>query len=170
MQERPEPTYDVAGADLGASRQLRKSLETLRSAELGPEVRKQLDDVIAGRMSMREFGKSDAFAGILDRVLTPQAMNKLSGLSPTELEAMADQGRAEQERLRTGQPAPAMSSVNDSAPPQDAPNAPRRPEDPTTVRLHPGTRKPNREQVVTPDEPDEDDLYFQERRQRGWLV
>lgn len=26
-----------------------------------------------------------------------------------------------------------------------------------------------RDVVVTPDEPDEDDAYFQERRQRGWL-
>ncbi|WP_267465957.1 hypothetical protein [Nocardia cyriacigeorgica] len=38
------------------------------------------------------------------------------------------------------------------------------------VQLHPGTRKPNREQVGTPDEPDEDDVYLQERQQRGWLV
>ncbi|MBF6086837.1 hypothetical protein IU438_07070 [Nocardia cyriacigeorgica] len=165
MPQQPDPTYDVAGADLGASRQLRKSLEALRSAAAGPEVSKQLDDVIAVRTSMREFGKSDAFAGILDRVLTPQAMNKLSGLSPAELEAMAEQGRAEQARLRT-EPTAAADALSA----QDAPRTPLRPETPQTVQLHPGTRKPNREQVVTPDEPDEDDLYFQERRQRGWLV
>ncbi|MBF6100633.1 hypothetical protein IU510_21490 [Nocardia cyriacigeorgica] len=165
MSKQPDPIYDVAGADPGASRQLRKSLEALRSAAAGPEVSKQLDDVIAGRTSMREFGKSDAFAGILDRVLTPQAMNKLSGLSPAELEAMAEQGRAEQARLRT-EPTAAADALSA----QDAPRTPRRPETPQTVQLHPGTRKPDREQVVTPDEPDEDDLYFQERRQRGWLV
>ncbi|VFA99167.1 hypothetical protein [Nocardia cyriacigeorgica] len=165
MPQQPDPTYDVAGADLGASRQLRKSLEALRSAATGPEVRKQLDDVIAGRASMREFGTSDAFAGILDRVLTPQAMNKLSSLSPSELEAMAEQGRAEQARLREP-----TAIAADAVPAQVAPREPRGPETPQTVQLHPGTRKPNREQVVTPDEPDEDDLYFQERRQRGWLV
>ncbi|NEW25388.1 hypothetical protein [Nocardia cyriacigeorgica] len=170
MHQQPDPTYDVAGADLGASRQLRKSLEALRSAAPGADVRKQLDDVIAGRVSMREFGRSDAFAGILDRVLTPQAMNKLSTLSPAELEAMAEQGRAEQARLRAEPTSTIAPSVNDSAPTQDAPPSHHTPSSPRTVQLHPGTRKPNREQIVTPDEPDEDDLYFQERRQRGWLV
>ncbi|MFE3443481.1 hypothetical protein ACFXNW_10650 [Nocardia sp. NPDC059180] len=170
MQERPEPTYDVAGGDPGASRQLRKSLEALRFAAAAPEVRKQLDDVIAGRMSMREFGKSDAFAGILDRALTPHAMNKMSTLSPSELETMAEQGRAEQQQLRTEQPATAEPTAFEYSPSQDTQLPPRAPEDHPTARLHPGTRKPNREQVVTPDEPDEDDLYFQERQQRGWLV
>ena len=32
-----------------------------------------------------------------------------------------------------------------------------------------GTGKANREQLYTPDEPDDDDLYFQERRNNGWL-
>jgi hypothetical protein len=33
----------------------------------------------------------------------------------------------------------------------------------------PGTRKPDRERIVTPDEPDDDDLYYRNRRQSGWL-
>ncbi|WP_433755530.1 hypothetical protein [Nocardia sp. CA-135398] len=34
----------------------------------------------------------------------------------------------------------------------------------------PGTRKPNRDRVVTPtDDEDEDDEYFRDRQQRGWL-
>ncbi|NEW40979.1 hypothetical protein GV793_18970 [Nocardia cyriacigeorgica] len=169
MQERPEPTYDVAGGDPGASRQLRKSLEALRSAAPSPEIRKQLDDVIAGRVSMREFGTSDGFAGILDRALPPRAMNKLSSLSSSELEAMAEQGLAEQDRLRDERPDAARPTATEPESP-DPRAAAQTSADRAEVRLHPGTRKPNRERVVTPDEPDEDDLYFQERQQRGWLV
>ncbi|WP_329405771.1 hypothetical protein OG563_28815 [Nocardia vinacea] len=34
----------------------------------------------------------------------------------------------------------------------------------------PGTRKPNRDRIVTPtDDDDEDDEYFRDRQQRGWL-
>ncbi|MFI2477230.1 hypothetical protein [Nocardia xishanensis] len=32
-----------------------------------------------------------------------------------------------------------------------------------------GTQKPDRDRIVTPDDLDEDDRYFQDRNQRGWL-
>jgi hypothetical protein len=37
-------------------------------------------------------------------------------------------------------------------------------------QIIPGTRKPNRELVYQPDDyEDDDDRYFRERRQHGWL-
>ncbi|WP_433713009.1 hypothetical protein ACQP2U_01445 [Nocardia sp. CA-084685] len=44
------------------------------------------------------------------------------------------------------------------------------PTEPTAGVVHPGTRKPNRDRIVAPDEPDEDDRYFRDRQQNGWLV
>lgn len=43
------------------------------------------------------------------------------------------------------------------------------PSDSTPGHVIPGTRKPNRDQVFIPDEPDDDDLYFQQHCQNGWL-
>ncbi|WP_433733168.1 YbaB/EbfC family nucleoid-associated protein [Nocardia sp. CA-129566] len=39
----------------------------------------------------------------------------------------------------------------------------------TPGHVIPGTRRPNRDQVFIPDEPDDDDLYFQQHHQNGWL-
>ncbi|WP_435592537.1 hypothetical protein [Nocardia sp. bgisy118] len=39
----------------------------------------------------------------------------------------------------------------------------------SAVREQAGTRKPNRDRIVTAGDLDDDDLYFQDRNQRGWL-
>ena len=53
MDKQPEVVFDVARGDLGASRSLRRSLEILKSATPDPEIRRRLDDVLAGGGFMR---------------------------------------------------------------------------------------------------------------------
>lgn len=158
MDKQPEVVFDVARGDLGASRSLRRSLEILKSATPDPEIRRRLDDVLAGRASMREFGLSGAFASILDQV-PKGAMERAAAMPEDERQRLAERGEAELARLRTLETDEETTSVAE-APPE-------RPQPPPTVI--PGTRKPNRDRVVTPDEDDEDDAYFRDRRQRGWL-
>lgn len=69
----------------------------------------------------------------------------------------------EQYAERFPDPAPASPPApsSTSAAPWPAPVAPAYP-----APAPPATRKPDRDRVVTPDEPDEDDLYFQ---RRSWL-
>lgn len=156
MSNQPEVVFDVAGGDLGVSRGLRRSLEILKSATPDPEVRRRLEDVLAGRASMREFGLSDAFAKLLDGV-PKHAFEQAASMSEEERSRLAAQGEAELERLRNLDSEAASSVRSNPPPPADVG---------LTVQ---GTRKPNRDLIVTPDEPDDDDLYFQERRSRGWL-
>ncbi|WP_227983198.1 hypothetical protein [Nocardia spumae] len=165
MENPPEFSFDVAQGDLGASRQLRRSLETIKSAVTDPHLRKQLDDVLSGRRSMRDFGTSDAFAGIMDSV-PPSQLNRALTMPEDQRLALAQRGEQELERLRNEQEEPPSPPVRPAPSP---PSPPDRPKD-TGSQVIPGTRKPNREQLYTPDEPDEDDLYFQQRRDRGWLA
>lgn len=163
MEDRSEVSFDVAHGDIAVSRQLRRSLETIKSAVTDPDLRKQLDDVLNGRRSMRDFGTSDAFAGIMDSVPAGQ-LNRALTMPEDQRQALAQAGEQELERLRGDQhesaPAP---------PPGSVPPTPSTPAKDSGSPVIPQTRKPNREQLYTPDEPDEDDLYFQQRRNRGWL-
>jgi hypothetical protein len=169
----PEPSdevvFDVARGDVGIARQLRQSLEVIMSATSDPDLRRQLDDVLAGRASMREFGATEAFAGIMDRI-PRERLNRSLALPEDERERLAARGEAELDRLRQERPAGDPDTV--TQPPRQNPPPPHRiPElSRTTGRVIPGTRKPNREQIYIPDdELDDDDRYYQERRRQGWL-
>ncbi|MBF6333885.1 hypothetical protein [Nocardia transvalensis] len=164
MAQPSEFVFDVARGDLGVSRQLRQSLQVIKSATTDPALRRQLDDVLAGRTGMREFGTSDAFARILDRV-PRQQFDRVFSMPEEERERLAAQGRAELERLRNESPEQTASMTPPPEPPRPGPASPS----PAGGHVIRGTRKPNREQLFIPDEPDDDDRYFQERRQRGWL-
>jgi hypothetical protein len=174
MTPSDEFVYDVAKGDLGASRMLRRSLEVLRSSSTDPEMRKQLDDLIKGRASVREFTKSAAFAGLLDGMAKDIFVHENS-TSDEEKRRLAALGEAELERARTMRPdelpgEPAAPPATPAAPavPERVVAAP--PPPPPPASLQGVGRRPYREEVVTPDEPDEDDLYFRERNERGWLV
>ncbi|MEV0250671.1 YbaB/EbfC family nucleoid-associated protein [Nocardia sp. NPDC050712] len=58
-------------------------------------------------------------------------------------------------------PAPPVPPVPSPAPPASPPGWP------TETTPPPRTRKPDRDQIVTPDEPDDDDDYF---NKKSWLV
>ncbi|CCF66143.1 hypothetical protein [Nocardia cyriacigeorgica] len=172
MNQPPEFMFDVARGDIGVARRLRKSLERIKASPMAadPRVRNALEDVLSGKMSVREFGRSSTFANLLDQI-PKQKLDDVLNQSEQQRERLAKQGEADLERLRSEEPQrpdqPASGSPEqegrrpEASPPSAPPSA--------SAPLIPGTRKPNRDQIFTPDEPDEDDLYFQERRNRGWL-
>ncbi|MBF6213036.1 hypothetical protein IU433_26975 [Nocardia puris] len=153
----PEPMLDVARGDAAVSRQVGEALRIIAHHSRDEDLKRQIREILAGNGSVRDLARTDPFNRILDGVL-PTAMQELAELSEDERERLAEEGRAELERYRdTTAPPP--------APEADQPPAEPAPQDPVL----PGTRKPNRDQIVTPDVPDSDDDYFSERRQRGWL-
>ncbi len=166
MTQPSESIFDIAKGDPGVSRYLRKSLETIRSNSTDPDMRRQLDDVLAGRTGMREFGRSDAFARLMDRV-PRQAYERAAAMSQEDLEKLAAQGQAVLERFRNQPP---EDIVQPPPPPTEtlrpAPPAPNPPGD----RVISGTRRPNREQIVAPSDLGDDDDYYRDHQQRGWLV
>lgn len=158
----PEPIHDLAHGDLGASRQLSRAIRVLMDTATDPRVKEQLRGVLEGRGSARELMHSEAFNRVLDRTV-PAAMQRFAGMLEEERQQLAASGEAELVRLR--------SEPLEDQQPSDRPSPrPERPGPATGDTLVPGTRKPNRDRVVAPtDDEDEDEEYFRDRRQRGWL-
>ncbi|MFF0543210.1 hypothetical protein ACFYTF_10260 [Nocardia thailandica] len=165
----PEPVLDVARGDVAVSRQVSAALRVIAAGSGDATLKQQITEILAGRASVREFARTESFNRILDTVL-PTAMNKLTDLPQDELQRLAEQGRADIERYRY--------TITPDAPIQPATPAPSSPSTPDTSSpaastpraVVAGSRKPNREQIVGPsDDLDEDDRYFQDRRNRGWL-
>ncbi|MEV0852732.1 hypothetical protein [Nocardia fluminea] len=155
----PEPIHDLARGDIGVSRQLSRALRVLMDTATDPQLKNQLRGILAGTGSARDLLHSEGFNQVLDRTM-PDAMRHFAEMSDEERQRLAEQGEADLARLRV-QPL-ADEQHPPPAPPTFTPSAP-------ADNVVPGTRKPNRERIVTPDEDDEDDAYFRERQQRGWL-
>ncbi|MBF6082880.1 hypothetical protein IU485_16060 [Nocardia cyriacigeorgica] len=169
-----EPILDVAGGDPAVSRQLSDALRAIAANTTDPAVKDQISAVLEGKLAVRDFVRAEAFNQTLDRVM-PAALEEFESMPEDQRQRLAEQGEAELERYRAElrEPTPPAEPMNHSQRPQ-SPGPPEAASTTTTTgagagQLIPGTRKPNRDVIVTPDEPDEDDLYFQERRQRGWL-
>lgn len=169
----PEPQIDVAHGDIGLSRFLQDTLKVLASNTKDADLQRQIEEISAGRASLHSLMQCGAFTQIIDQAL-PAAGQEAAARSDDELHRLAEAGEAILESYRNEDldtpPNTEQSSESASQKPLDhtleAPQA----DDPGPTRnAIPGTRKPNRDQIVSPDELDEDDLYFQERRQRGWL-
>lgn len=120
-----------------------------------PKLEDQIRGILGGQGSARELMHSEAFNRVLDGTL-PAAIEQFTAMSEEERRRLADQGDAEALRFR-------------SEPPADTPGPTSPMPAPSGDVVVPGTRKPNRDRVVTPDEDDADDEYFRERHQRGWL-
>jgi hypothetical protein len=91
--EAPEPMLDVARGDQLLSRHLRRSIELLRDHTDDKDFRRQLDDVLAGRQSLREA----AFTGTFDRGLSPhfeRGLREWERLSEAEHDRLAQEGEA----------------------------------------------------------------------------
>lgn len=168
----PEPIHDLARGDVAVSRQLSRALRVLMDGTADPQLKNQLRGILEGKGSARDLMGSDAFNRILDRTL-PSAMRQFAEMPEDERNRLVAQGEAELDRLRN-QPTevrhPVGATPSTDQPQAQSPTVPPTPSSPTAGTVLPGTRKPDRERVVAPDEPDEDDLYFRERQQRGWLV
>ncbi|WP_051027035.1 hypothetical protein [Nocardia higoensis] len=163
---RDEPMLDLAGGDIGMSRHLAKAMKIIAdSPGTDPDLKAQLREIMRGQANLRDLMHSDAFARLTDAAI-PAALEQTAAMSTEEIERKAALGEAILESYRHQPP------ETDPAP--DAPKAPVAPRsvsdpEPAARPVIPGTRRPNRDRVVTPDEDDEDDLYFRERHQRGWL-
>lgn len=175
-----EPMLDLAGGDIGMSRHLRSALNILAGSGLAPDMEKQLREIAQGNGSLRDLRHSESFLRLSDSVLA-QTQEDLRGRPPEEKQRLIDEGNATLESYRrrdpnTPEPADAVPPPKPSSGPDHLGALPG-----STATTGPATtgdpapqpprnrRQSWRDVVVTPDEPDEDDLYFQERRQRGWL-
>ncbi|MGW5386122.1 hypothetical protein [Nocardia sp. NPDC003963] len=166
----PEPMFDVARGDAATSRQLGEALRTLAANTRDPALRALTREVLDGRMGVRDFARTETISKLLDSAV-PAMMKRIGALSEEERERLAEQGRADLERYRQQAAAGPEPTADD--PWRDMPA--RQPEPSPAAEPHSvsppadrGTRR-RKEEVVTPDEPDEDDLYFEQRRRHGWL-
>lgn len=159
----PEPIHDLARGDIGISRQLSRALRVLMDNATEPRLKNELRGILEGKGSARELLHSEAFNRVVDQTM-PAAMNQFADMTNEQRQRLAEQGEADLVRLRS-QPLPDEFGPEPVAD-QPAPPAP----EPATSIVVPGTRRPNRERIVTPDDEDEDDRYFRERNQRGWLA
>lgn len=159
----PEPIHDLARGDIAVSRQLSRALQVIMAGVADPQLKKEIRAILDGRGSARELMRSDAFNLVLDQTL-PAAMQQFADMPEEERERLAAQGRAQLDQLRNQPPEwPVPPRTAEPPPPPPPPPAP-------PVAPAPAVRRPSyKDQVVTPDEPDEDDLYFGERRKNGWL-
>jgi hypothetical protein len=164
----PEPIHDLARGDVAVSRQLSKALRVILAGTADPQLKNQIRAILDGQGSARELMRSDAFNVVLDQTM-PAAMQQFADMPEDERQRLAAQGRAELDRLRD-QPPGLFSPFRPVEPPPTPapPVAPQLPPPPVTAAPS-VRRKSYKDQVVTPDEPDEDDLYFSERRKNGWL-
>ncbi|MEV6661651.1 hypothetical protein [Nocardia fluminea] len=165
-----EPIHDLAHGDVAKSRQLSVALRTIMNASADPALENQIRAILEGRGSARDLMHSEAFNTVLDQTM-PSAIQQFADMPEEERQRLAAQGEQQLERLRN-QPPESFTPFRTGETTQNPVPAPEATQSasPSSSAVHPGTRKPNRERIVAPDEPDEDDLYFEDRRNRGWLV
>ncbi|MFE9325695.1 hypothetical protein ACIHDR_30655 [Nocardia sp. NPDC052278] len=179
---REEPMLDLAGGDVGMSRHLAKALNIIvGSPGLAPDLKAQMQEILQGKGTIRDLVHSESFARLGDAVI-PKALEDFAATSPEEIQRKAELGNAILESYRNQDPetSPPAEPSPSSSPEQSPTSAPQG--TPSTSasevgssgnhpasHVIPGTRKPNRDRIVTPDDLDDDDLYFQDRNQRGWL-
>ncbi|APE32755.1 hypothetical protein BOX37_00820 [Nocardia mangyaensis] len=166
MKRDNEPMLDLAGGDIGMSRHLAKALKILADSDIDKGLQKQFRDIAEGKASMRDLAQSEAFLRLSDAVV-PKALADVANTPADEMQRWAAAGEAILERYRNEVPDESAEPMPAGEPSsgEPAPSA-HVGQEPKVV---PGTRKPNRDRIVTPDEPDDDDLYYQDRRNKGWL-
>ena len=102
-----EPLLDLAHGDAALSRQLRDSLRLLRERSGDPGFRRLVDDVLAGRVSLRDVHHTAAFAAGIDDGVR-QFARGWERLSNDERAELAEEGRLaleeENRRLRDESP------------------------------------------------------------------
>jgi hypothetical protein len=166
-----DPKEVTLDDDPGMSRHLANVLGILSSAPgMDKDFKAQIQDILQGTGTIRDLAQSEAFDRVSDSIV-PQALADFASMPEDERERMAAQGEAVLESYRHQDQEPPASRPSTEKTPPAAPSTPQTPDisgaQPTAA---PGKRKPYREQVVGPsDSEDEDDRYFRERNQNGWL-
>ncbi|GAB3497471.1 DUF3348 domain-containing protein [Amycolatopsis cihanbeyliensis] len=95
----PEPTLDIAHGDVALSKHLKNSLNLLRNKVDDPEFKNLVDDITAGRKSLRDAVTSPVLARALDPLME-QASEHYRNLSEQEREELARTGEQQFEELR----------------------------------------------------------------------
>lgn len=169
MNNREEPMLDPAG-DIGVSRVLLQALKALADNTVDKNLENQLREIRNGTGSLRDLESSESFLRLGDSVLE-QVRQDQAVQTDEEKQRLVDMGNAILERYRHEDPHVSDHEQRAAPEPRPAPEPPAEPVPPHKAASQPASnpRRSWRDVVVTPDEPDEDDLYFQERRQRGWL-
>ncbi|RZU52221.1 hypothetical protein EV385_4068 [Krasilnikovia cinnamomea] len=88
-----EPVLDVAHGNRALSRYLLRSLEILREQSDNQDFRSLVDDVLAGRASLRDVYNTPAFAAGIDPGVR-QFAERWEELSQEERDRMAEEGQA----------------------------------------------------------------------------
>ena len=89
---------DVARGDKAVSQYLRESLAALRDNSEDKDFRRLVDDVLAGKMSLREAAVSDVFERSIMGPLQ-EGMRRYDQLPASEQARLAAEGEAEFARL-----------------------------------------------------------------------
>ncbi|ASR56069.1 hypothetical protein [Cellulomonas sp. PSBB021] len=98
QDERP-PLLSVTAGDAGADRVLRRQVAALRDQAVGTPLGDMLDDVLAGRRTLRDVARTPEF----DEVVAPAARvatEQWAALTPQERETLVAQGREQVARAR----------------------------------------------------------------------
>jgi hypothetical protein len=94
-----DPVLDIARGDPAVSKALSSSLKILRDRSDDPAFKTMVDDILAGKKSLREAASSQAFnQGI--SVKAHAGFEWYRNLSDEERERGAEQGRAQLDQLR----------------------------------------------------------------------
>ncbi|MEV4732321.1 hypothetical protein [Saccharopolyspora sp. NPDC049426] len=94
-----EPVLDIARGDEARSRHLRASLQLLRDRVENPQFRKLVDDVLAGKASLRDVAQTAAF-GQAVAPLAQQAINRVNEMSEDEKQELAEEGERQFDEIR----------------------------------------------------------------------
>lgn len=94
-----EPLLDIARGDAARSRYLRAALGALRDSSGDEAFRSVVNDVLAGKASLRDAAKSEVFSrGLADRV--DAGVQQYANMSEREREVLAAQGEHQLAKLR----------------------------------------------------------------------
>jgi len=86
------PLLGISTYDAGLDRQLRRNLTTLRDKSRGKELAGLLDDVLAGRRSLREVARTPEWNDAVAPAARQMAQ-QWAGLTPTQREEIIAQGQ-----------------------------------------------------------------------------
>jgi hypothetical protein len=108
-----EPMLDIARGDPARSRFLRAALTRLRDTSGDERFHTMVDDILAGRRSLRDAATSEVFnRGIADKV--DEGARRYQELSEAEREALAAMGEQQFAELRgQAEPGPAADAAPD---------------------------------------------------------
>lgn len=109
----PGPTLDIAHGDAALSKHLKNSLNLLRKKTDDPEFKSMVDDIIAGRKSLRDTVGSPVFSRVLDP-LVGRAVEHYRSLSEQERDELAKTGEQQFEAMRADEEPQSETRPGDS--------------------------------------------------------